>query len=71
MLKRIEKNITKRMSEYTDSRHPTDDEVAIAWLVAEVNRLREGTAVIGAILSKNRSFLEARSENEGEGEVRG
>ncbi len=71
MLKKIEKDITERMSKYTDSRQPTDDEVAIAWLVAEVGRLREGTAAIGALLSQSRSSLEDRSASEVEGEVRG
>lgn len=41
MLEKIEKDITKRMSHYTDSRQVTDDEVTIAWLVSEVNRLKE------------------------------
>ncbi len=41
MIKKIEKDINKRMSEYTDSRHPADDEVAITWLVSEVRRLEE------------------------------
>lgn len=41
MFEKIEKDITERMSHYTDSRGPTGDEVAIAWLVTEVERLRE------------------------------
>ena len=41
MLEKIKKDINKRMSAYKDSRHPTDDEVAIAWLVSEVDRLEE------------------------------
>ena len=41
MFKKIKKNITERMEQYTDSRQPTGDEVRIAWLVDEVERLRE------------------------------
>ncbi len=41
MLEKIEKDIDERMSKYTDSRHPTGDEVAIAWLISEVKRLNE------------------------------
>lgn len=41
MLEKIKKDINKRMSEYKDSRHPTDDEVSIAWLVSEVDRLEK------------------------------
>lgn len=44
MLDKIKKDINKRMSEYKDSRHPTDDEVAIAWLVSEVERLEQELA---------------------------
>ena len=36
----IKEDITERMAHYTDSRHPTGDEVRIAWLVAEVQLLR-------------------------------
>jgi len=39
MLDKIKKDINERMSKYEDSRHPTDDEVSIAWLVSEVERL--------------------------------
>lgn len=38
MLRKIKADITERMSAYTDSRQPTGDEVAIAWLVTEVER---------------------------------
>lgn len=38
MLESIKKDINERMSAYTDSRQPTDDEVVIAWLVTEVER---------------------------------
>lgn len=40
MYKEILDNITKRMMQYNGSLHPTDDEVRIAWLVDEVDRLR-------------------------------
>ncbi len=39
MLDKIKKDINERMSKYTDSRHPTDDEVSIAWLVSEIEKL--------------------------------
>jgi len=41
MLENIKTNLNKRMAGYTDSRQPTDDEVSIAWLVMEVDRLNE------------------------------
>lgn len=40
MFKKIEDNINTRMSHYTDSRQPTNDEVRLAWLVTEVDELR-------------------------------
>jgi len=39
--KKIESNLKERMSGYTDSRQPTDDDVRIAWLFAEVCGLNE------------------------------
>ena len=39
MLKKIENNLRERMSGYTDSRQPTDDEVRLAWLIAEIDKL--------------------------------
>lgn len=44
MLNKIKKDIVERMSHYTDSRQPTGDEVSIAWLVSEVDRLKEELA---------------------------
>ena len=41
MLDKIKKDINERMSKYKDSRHPTNDEVSIAWLVSEVERLEK------------------------------
>ncbi len=41
MLNKIKADIVKRMSAYTDSRQPSGDEVAIAWLVSEVERLEK------------------------------
>jgi len=41
MLEKIKKDIDKRMSQYSDSRHPTSDEVAIAWLILEIERLKQ------------------------------
>lgn len=41
MFEKIKADIVKRMSAYTDSRQPTGDEVAIAWLVSEVERLEK------------------------------
>jgi len=41
MLENIKKNLNKRMVGYIDSRQPTGDEVSIAWLVMEVDRLNE------------------------------
>jgi hypothetical protein len=43
MFKKIKDNIVERMNEYSDSRQPTGDEVRIAWLVDEVERLRKST----------------------------
>lgn len=40
MFEKIKANLTERMAAYTDSRHPTGDEVRIAWLVSEVEELR-------------------------------
>lgn len=40
MLEKIKADIDERMSAYTDSRQPTGDEVAIAWLVSEVENLK-------------------------------
>ena len=37
---KIVKYINDEMAHYTDSRQPTDDQVRIAWLVDEVERLR-------------------------------
>ena len=35
----IKKDINERMEQYADSRQPTGDEVTIAWLIIEVERL--------------------------------
>jgi len=40
MLGIIRKNIERRMAHYTDSRHPSGDEVAIVWLISEIDRLQ-------------------------------
>ena len=36
---KIEKDIDVRMSHYTETGQPTQEEVVIAWLVRKVNRL--------------------------------
>jgi len=41
MLDKIRKNIEERMDKYTDSRQPTNDEVAIAWLVGRIDELQD------------------------------
>lgn len=41
MLDLIRKNIDDRMDRYTDSRQPSNDEVAISWLITEIDRLKE------------------------------
>ena len=41
MLDIIRKNIDERMDKYTDSRQPTNDEVAISWLISEIDRLND------------------------------
>lgn len=41
MLEKIREDIERRMGEYTDSRQPTNDEVAIAWLIGRVDELQE------------------------------
>ncbi len=40
MFEEIKTDLNERMSHYTDSRQPTADEVRIAWLVDEVEKLR-------------------------------
>ena len=40
MFKQIKRCINKRMSQYSHSAHPTADEVRIAWLITEVERLQ-------------------------------
>jgi len=39
MLEKIKEDINERMAEYGHSAVPIDDEVYIAWLIAEVERL--------------------------------
>lgn len=39
MLEEIREDLKKRMSDYTDSRQPTGDEVRIAWLLGEIDRI--------------------------------
>ena len=41
MFEQIKRCINKRMSQYSHSVHPTADEVRIAWLVMEIERLRK------------------------------
>lgn len=41
MFEDIKKYINERMSVITDSRQPTGNEVRIAWLVTEVDRLNK------------------------------
>jgi len=41
MLDKITEDINKRISLYTGSVFPTDDEISIAWLVCEVERLKK------------------------------
>ena len=41
MFEKIKTHIIERMGQYTDSRQPTGDEVRIAWLVDEVERLQK------------------------------
>lgn len=41
MLKEIQKDLKQRMANYTDSRQPTGDEVTIAWLLSEIERLND------------------------------
>ena len=41
MLEQIKNDIKKRMEYYTDSRQPTGDEVTIAWLIGEIERLKD------------------------------
>ena len=41
MLKEIKKSMKKRMLECTSSRQPTSDEVMIAWLIEEINKLNK------------------------------
>ena len=41
MLSGIRKNIDRRMDIYTDSRQPSGDEIAIAWLITKIDELVE------------------------------
>lgn len=41
MLEQIRENLRKRMAQYSDSRQPTNDEAVIAWLISEIDRLKE------------------------------
>lgn len=43
MLEEIRENLRQRMANYHDSRQPTSDEVTIAWLLSEIERLNEKT----------------------------
>lgn len=58
MLRKIKADITERMSAYTDSRQPTGDEVAIAWLVTEVERLELELKTIYAITGADLSVTQ-------------
>ena len=41
MLAEIHKILRERMSGYTDSRQPSDDEVTIAWLLCDIQALED------------------------------
>ena len=41
MLEKIKEDLRQRMVNYTDSRQPTNDEVTMAWLLSEIERLNE------------------------------
>ena len=41
MLAEIHENLRERMSGYTDSRQPSDDEVTIAWLLCDIQALED------------------------------
>jgi len=41
MLDKITEDINKRIAAYTGHVFPTDDEISIAWLICEVERLKE------------------------------
>jgi hypothetical protein len=58
MLRSIKEDLKKRMAGYHDSRHPTDDEVRIAWLLREVETL-------GKLVTLARDeYLKANSDGE-------
>ena len=50
MLEQIQENIRERMVQYNDSRQPTGDEVRIAWLISEIERLNKKIVKIKEVL---------------------
>ena len=46
MLAEIHKILRERMSGYTDSRQPSDDEVTIAWLLCDIQALEDEIKVL-------------------------
>jgi hypothetical protein len=60
---KIVKKLNKSMEMYTDSRHPTDDEVSIAWLICEIDRLRTENAELLAKNEKLKNQLRLRKQH--------
>ncbi len=51
MFDKIEAGINKRIKAQTDSRHATNDEVTMCWLIAEIDELRKTIQSAGKCLS--------------------
>ena len=64
MLKAIENNLRERMQGYTDSRQPTDDEVRIAWLFSEVDRLSKEVTRLNRVITDAKLIEEIYHEND-------
>lgn len=50
IVSRIAKDINDRMSKYTHSMHPTNDEVSIAWLLTYITKLQGKIAVYQEVI---------------------
>jgi len=59
MFDAIKENINERMSHFTDSRHPTNDEVRIVWLVTEVTLLQADLKSCKSDLKSSRKLADA------------
>ena len=56
MYNKIVTNLNTRMAAYTSSLQPTGDEVAIAWLISEIEQLKEMLVQVQPYIAKNISL---------------